>query len=476
MSLGQFKRDNGKIVSISKPDLYSKTVTDIRGWLDRPLSNIGCFISWIVSSVIFLGFADLLGGPTEGDVSESVYGTWSIAHGNLACIYPPLASHHLNDLANPFALAAPLYPFISGGLAALLRIGHQVPFPGTSQLGDHCLNAFSAIFKWSAKSNAILPTIRLSYFVWFVLAAGVILVVRASGRGRSGWEALALVMVAATAPVVMCLTYYFHPQDLLAMGLLLACVAASLRGRWYLAGLLIGLAFCSQQFALLVAGPLLVVSPPRDRLRYVIGAVFAVIAIDLPVIIATSGRGIRTVLFGSSRVGSNITSFGGTVLWSMQLHGIALFILSRVLPIVVATGIAWWLSNRYGSALLRPVPIASVVALSLVMRMVFEENLFGYYFMATAVSLVLLDIVAGRVRGQTLAWLGLFMAWFNPVHLGLVPNLTSWSVSLSYDIPIALFAIGALCVLIDAAQRRVRLYKIAWLVVLALTRETKLWG
>lgn len=464
------------MVSISKPDVYPRAVARLSEWLDRPLSNIACFISWLISTVIFFGIAGALGGPTEGDVSESAYGTWSVAHGNLSCIYPPAASHNLSQLADPFTLAAPLYPLVSGGLAALLRIGSNVSFPTTGDLGTHCLNAFNAIFKWSVKSSAILPTVRLSYFVWLVLAAGVVWLVRAANRGRRGWEALALVMIAATAPVVMCFTYYFHPQDVLAMGLVLGAVAAAMQGRWYLAGALMGLAFSSQQFALLVAVPLLVLAPARDRFRYLVGVAALLIVVDIPIVIATSGRGIRTVLLGSSRVGYNITSFGGTVVWLIKLHGVALFVVSRVFPIVLALAVTWWFWKRYGSDLLQPVPLMSLITFDLVTRLIFEENLFGYYFMATAVALVLMDVVGGRVRGQTLAWLGLFMVWFDPVHIGLVPNLTTWALSLYNDIPIALFAIGALCVVVDLINRRYRVYKYLWLVVVALTAENKLWG
>ena len=63
-----------------------------------------CVISWLGASVLFYGLIGLIGGPVEGDSSESVYSTWSIAHGDLACAYPHLGVYHLDNLANPFAL------------------------------------------------------------------------------------------------------------------------------------------------------------------------------------------------------------------------------------------------------------------------------------------------------------------------------------------------------------------------------------
>ena len=130
--------------------------------LDRPLSNFWCVMSWLGATAAFLGLSGGLGGPTESDAAESVYSTWSIAHGNLACAYPLARSHHFSDITNPFAPVAPLYPLISGGAAALLQIGHDVGFTSQHQLGPQCVNAFDSMLDWLAKSGTILPTVRLS--------------------------------------------------------------------------------------------------------------------------------------------------------------------------------------------------------------------------------------------------------------------------------------------------------------------------
>jgi hypothetical protein len=109
--------------------------------------------------------------------------------------------------------------------------------------------------------------------------------------------------------------------------------------------------------------------------------------IDVPLIVASSARGLRSILLGSSQVGSNVPSFGGTVLWETDLRGPLLFVISRVLPIAAVTALAWWASRRLGERLLESTPLMSLLASALAVRLVFEENLFGYYFMAVAVSL-----------------------------------------------------------------------------------------
>ena len=67
---------------------------------------------------------------------------------------------------------------------------------------------------------------------------------------------------------------------------------------------------------------------------------------------------------------------------------------------------------------MQPVPFLSLVATSLSMRLVFEQGLFPYKFMALGVMLVLLAVVRGRVRGQLIVWLALLGLAFNTIPVG----------------------------------------------------------
>ncbi len=435
-----------------------------------------CVISWLGASVLFYGLIGLIGGPVEGDSSESVYSTWSIAHGDLACAYPHLGVYHLDNLANPFALTAPLYPLITGAAAALLRIGRSVPFPTQSELGPRCSDAIAKLFHWSVNSSAILPTIRLSYIVWPILLAGIIALLRSSGRGKTGWEPLALFLVACTPPVLMCITFYFHPEDILAMALILCGVAAALRMRWAWSGIFLGLACCAQPFGLLVGAALLVVAPGRSRVKYAIAAVVTTAVIDVPLIIATSDRALKMIAMGSSRVGIINRSRGGTVLWETDLHGVPLFLCSRVAPIAASMLLAWWAGRRLGPRVLDPIPLVSLMTCALVFRLVFEENLFGYYFMAVSVALILLEVVRDRFRGTVAAWLALEIVAFNPIHAGFYSNLTGHTLDLFWAVPIITLAFVVVSVIVDAFYHRVRIYKLLWIVLACLTGELKLWG
>ena len=49
---------------------------------------------------------------------------------------------------------------LAGGIAALAKIGHDVPFPTQAQLGNHCAPAITAMTQWAIQSNATVTTVR----------------------------------------------------------------------------------------------------------------------------------------------------------------------------------------------------------------------------------------------------------------------------------------------------------------------------
>lgn len=361
----------------------------VRAWLDYPLSTWSCVLGWCVATALFMGLVAGLGFAGY-DEFESVFSTWAIAHGQFACAFP-----------SGFKVTAPLYPLVSGGIAAASHIGHAVPFPARDTMGPHCDRAFVVINAWSIRSGALVPTLKISYLSWFVLLAGAIGLLRAAGRGRCRWEPAALIVLACLPPVWTCLQTTFHPEDVLAMGLVLGALACTLRGSWIGAGLLIGLAFLSQQFALLAAVPLLILAPPARRVAYAAAAAAPVAVVALLLAVRSGTSATRSIFLGTGDTGG----VGGTVLWELGLHGTPLLLLSRITPLLLAAAIAWWAVRRLGAASVEPVALLSIVALSLSLRLVFEQQLFLYYFMALSVSLVLLDVVRGHIRGSLVAWL-----------------------------------------------------------------------
>ncbi len=425
-----------------------------------PLSGWWCALGWCAATALFVGIVALLGGPSLIDTRQSVYATWGIAHGQLACAYPPVS---IPNEPPP----APLYLLLSGGIAAITRIGHSVAFPSAATLGHDCNKAFLAMNQWSIHAGAVGPTTWIGCVGWLALMVGVIAWLRASGRGRCGWEPATLVLIACLLPVWMCVQNTFHPQDLLAIGLALCAMACACTGRWIGAGILVALAVLSQQFALLVAAPLLLLAPANRRISYTGAALTTGAIVVFPLLAASGGHALRAITLGT---GDNPFT-GGTVLWELHLYGIPAVLVYRLTPIVVSVVLSWWVSRRLGAAALQAATLMSLVAVSLGLRLVFEVNLYGYYFMALAVSLVLLDVARGYVRSSTVAWLAavalvfcLGRAAFNPVLWGTlgagdlgtyVPNL----------VPLFIVAPALLAILLRVLRGGRSPNALAWLAV-----------
>lgn len=386
--------------SIVPPARQSPALTAVAVWLDQPISVLFCVTGWLLATVVFYSLIAFLGGPSQSDTYESVFSTWVIAHGQVACAF-----------SSGFKVVAPLYPLISGAASALVHIGRSSPFPTGAVRGPSCDRAFLAVNQWSRQSDAIDATVKIGYLAWLALMGGVIAFLRAAGRGRRRWEPATLLFVAVLPPVWMCIERTFHPEDLIAVGLSFGAAAAARRGAWWGAGILIALAVLSQQSALLVAVPLLVLAPAnRQRLTYLLAAVATIGAVLLPLVLAGSRGATHAAVFGTGTTGG----VGGTLLWELNLHGTLLVLFSRILPIVLSGVLAWWAVRRFSyEATLQPMMLASLIAVSFGFRLVFEQQLFGYYYMALSVSLVLLCVAEGRIREPVVAWLAALSLAYN---------------------------------------------------------------
>lgn len=430
-------------MSFSFPTRRSKEPSPLVQWLDQPRSQWWCVASWVVATAVFISVTTLLGGLTELDALLSTYSSWLIAHGNVACAYPPGGSVD-------FPLTAPLYPVVAGGLAALFRVGHGFPFPNQAALGHNCLTWLAPMTRWSNQTHALTPTLRFGYIGWFALAAGIVAVMRSSGRGRNGWEPAILIAVACTPPVFMCLQSLFHPQDLLAMGLILLGVSCAQRNAWMWAGVLMGLAFASQQFALLAVALLFVIVPAKRRLAFSSSAVATIAVIVIPLMALSSGRALRVALTGSAGGGALVTS----IPWEFHLTGSSANDVLRALPVIAVVGLALWARRRLSNAVMEPVVLISLLATTLALRLVFEGGLYGYYFMATAVSIVLLDFIRRTFRVEVILWVALVALVFSPLPWGrdrLTYGVHMWVWQLVLVPPAVALAISPL---IDRIKRQ----------------------
>jgi hypothetical protein len=307
------------------------------------------------------------------------------------------------------------------------------------------------MYQWAASTLSLVPTVGFGYLSWFALLAGAVALLRATGRGRTGWEVLMVILMALVPITWMPLLDYYHPQDLLAMGLALGGLACVLRRSWTWAGILLGLAVTSQQFALLLLLPLVLVAPSKKRVALVISSACAWAIVSLSMVLVTSGNATSAVLVGTG----DYSALGGTVLYEFRLPLWALHFAARAMPVLVSVGLGWWAHRRLGPRALEPVPLLSLLATCLSTRLVFEQGLYGYKFMALAVMLIVLGVVQKQVNGQLLVWLALVTVAFNPVPTGLDYNARPWADSAATAVTVSVLLLGGLVLIWCVANRRV---------------------
>ena len=229
------------------------------------------------------------------------------------------------------------------------------------------------------------------------------------------------------------------------------------RHRWGWAGVLLALAVLTQQYALLIAAPLMVVAPKKSRPTFILAATVTAALVVVPLLKAASGvpnQVLRAIAFGSG----DSSGTGGTLLRELHLQGSFLTGASRVAPIVVAMLLARWLARRLGAAVLSPVPLTALIALSLSLRLVLEENLrHTYYFMALAVALVLLDVARGHLRGAVLCWVVLVTLAYDTGAF-LTSSSEIPGLALRHHLPEILALGGLLVIVVDTMRGRIRWY------------------
>jgi uncharacterized membrane protein len=134
----------------------------------------------------------------------------------------------------------------------------------------------------TAVPRPITWSLRTGILSWAALIAGALCLLRTTKAAKTGWELFAVFALALLPTVLMSLTWAFHPEDCLAMGLGLTGIALARRGRFVAAGLLFGLALLTQQLALLIVLPVLVLLPVRPLLRVGAGVAASLLVVLTP--------------------------------------------------------------------------------------------------------------------------------------------------------------------------------------------------
>jgi uncharacterized membrane protein len=122
-----------------------------------------------------------------------------------------------------------------------------------------------------------------------VLAAGafaVVLARRMLARGATLAVAAVVVLIVVAGPVTYDALFYGHPEEPLGAALCVAAVLAARDARPVLAGVLLGLAVATKQWAIIAAAPAFLAAPADGRARLTAVAVAVAALLTLPPVLA----------------------------------------------------------------------------------------------------------------------------------------------------------------------------------------------
>jgi hypothetical protein len=277
------------------------------------------------------------------------------------------------------------------------------------------------------------------------LFAFTLLAVHLAGRARSAfprdrWWLLVLGLVAAS-PLAWKAVWFGHPEELMATALAVGAVLAALREKAVLAGLMLGAAVASKQWAVIAVLPtLLAVS--HHHLRLLAVAAGAGGALLLPIILADPGGYAAT----QQSIASSAHWFRPRQLWwplgeapAAELGapgGAAVtpqWLALVAKPLIVAITIplsALWLRRRT-----RRADALLLLALLLLGRCLLDPWNVVYYHLPLIVALLAWEVVSGR-RIPVLTLVTTGAVWLSFETLDTPYGLAPWLTYLAWTLPL----------------------------------------
>jgi hypothetical protein len=323
-----------------------------------------------------------------------------------------------------YLLTAPCHPMLcddAGPSVAALSDGdlhgffsQQPPMGSVSLL---VRAPFAAVAK--AAGGHDLAVYRAGAFAC-LLGLGLLAVWTLSAMVRRG-RPLALSALVAAAVVVSPLTYtalqFGHPEELLAAALSAGDVAAAGRGRTVGAGLLLGCAVATKQWALLVV-PVALVAAPAARARLVASAAGGAGLFTLPMLIADPSRfwlaqksvSVSASLhnavtasnvwfpFAHGSTGPTLTANGMQVTTQYSVPGFAAPVGQGLVVLLALAAIGAYLHRRRGA---HPEEALQLLALILLVRCLLDPSDYSYHHAPFLVSLTVYEGLRRRVPVMT---------------------------------------------------------------------------
>jgi hypothetical protein len=313
---------------------------------------------------------------------------------------PPIEALFHGDISRFFDVQP-----LMGTFSLLLR----APFAGIA-------SAFDGGILWEYRLGAfpcVLALALLAAWLWQLMER----------RGQSLIARAAVVVVVLASPMTFKSLFWGHPEELLGAAMCVASLILAARGRSLAAGILLGLAIATKQWAALAFLPILLATR-QDRLRLTVSAALAAAIFIGPVVVSDPGHYFETQNAAAAAQGNR--GITPTNIWwpyahviSRQATGNGHVALGYALPtglnnlahpLVVLAALAlallyWWRRQDR-----QPEDALALLALIFLLRCLLDPLTYSYHHAPFLIALVAYE--ATRRRGlPVLGILAAVMLW-----------------------------------------------------------------
>jgi hypothetical protein len=347
----------------------------LSSWIDVRAVPLMVTMVLVVAGAVysFVWMALAHGGwLSYSDLGNSTGLAYAIGHGHFASVYAPSS-----QLDSP--------PGFEILLAPVMLLAHAVGFGTSLTAGAH------------AKTLTVVLT-----GVATALGCALLFALDAVARDWDYSEAKRLALAAcAGLGVVSAAAFWGHPEDAIALALVLwAALAVERRGNegWRQAGWLLGLAVACQPLALLAVAPVVARAGWRDLRVAAWRLALPSLVVLMPELLATPRRALHAVVeqpfFPPAESGTPFSHLARSLGHGLYSGGTL-----RLLVTVTAVTLGFLACRRRYD-----LPfVLFVMAAAFTLRVVFESELLGFYFLPVVALCLLLSLRRGWSRFEAAA-------------------------------------------------------------------------
>ncbi len=312
----------------------------------------------------------------------------AVAQGKLSCAYDGSIVNDANPLY-PLILALSLRVFASSrDISQLFEVDSTV-----------CANPNPQISLTDNLASHIV--IDTSLITWLVVAFGLIYVLQKSRRKDSWFLVYALFGLSLMPFFSASLSIFLHPEDVLAIGLVLISTGAMLREKWMLSGIFAGLALDSKLIAVPYILVLFILIPGKSRIRFAMAAVVVSALILSPFLITLPS----TILVFSGHYALTFLISAPSIMWYLKgIFGSHTAIASRGLPVVLAAVFSIIFKLKLPNVFKNTEAVVVLLCACAILRVFFEVEVFAYYLMPISITFFLVVLIYGRGYMLYLFW------------------------------------------------------------------------